>query len=395
MLERPLVDLLRLQNVATRRRDRISSDEEERQRQGYEVRTAVQFTEHDGASVGSAAAVAASDGSELLALAYGQAATIWRVNLGWTRRAHQDTHGFVLDTERGYWAKDDKATPDDPDDRLSSATRRVIPFVEDRRNCLLVEPSTPLEAEQMASLQAALKRAIQAEYQLEDQELAAEPLPTADVRNVLLFFEAAEGGAGVLRRLVEDEGAIARVAARALELCHYAPDGTDVRRARNATEDCELACYDCLLSYGNQRDHRILDRTAIRALLLDLASASTTAQGGGPGPDDHADFLRRRCDSDLERAFVDLLVEQRRKLPDEPQKLIAAAQARPDFVYTRHQLAVFVDGPIHDETDKRHDDAATDARLDDLGWEVVRFHYAADWPALLDRFPGVFGANGR
>ena len=30
----------------------------------------------------------------------------------------------------------------------------------------------------MASLQAALKRGIQAEFQLEDQELAAEPLPT-------------------------------------------------------------------------------------------------------------------------------------------------------------------------------------------------------------------------
>ena len=219
----------------------------------------------------------AQDGSELLKLEFGQAATIWRVNLGWTRRKDKDIFGFVLDTERGYWAKDDAATPDDPDDPLSDANKRVVPFVEDHRNCLLVTPLVALEAEQMATFQAALKRSIQAEFQLEDQELAAEPLPTADARNVLLFFEAAEGGAGVLRRLIDDQEAIARVAAAALELCHFAADGTDLKRAKHASEDCEVACYDCLLSYGNQRDHRVLDRTAIRDLLLDLAGATTAS----------------------------------------------------------------------------------------------------------------------
>ena len=393
-LEHPLRDLLRLQNVATRRRDRISSDEEERQRQGYEVRTAVQFSEHDEKTGQTTGSVTGADGTELVRLGYGQAATIWRVNLGWTRRADPDLHGFVLDTERGYWAKDERATPDDPDDRLSAATRRVIPFVEDRRNCLLLEPAHTLEPEQMASLQAALKRAIQAEYQLEDQELAAEPLPTADIRNVLLFFEAAEGGAGVLRRLIEDADAMGRVALRALELCHYAGDGSDERRARNATEDCELACYDCLLSYGNQRDHRMLDRTGIRDLLRALAGATTTLTGGAVEADDHAAFLRKRCDSGLEREWVEVLVAQRRRLPDEPQKLIAAAQARPDFVYSKHQLAVFVDGPIHDEVDKQQADRDVDARLAELGWEVVRFPRGADWTEILDRYPGVFGRNG-
>jgi hypothetical protein len=36
-----------LQNVSTKLRERISSDEEERLRQGYELRTAFCFTEHD------------------------------------------------------------------------------------------------------------------------------------------------------------------------------------------------------------------------------------------------------------------------------------------------------------------------------------------------------------
>src|SRR3954447_6795985 len=102
-LEQPLTDLLRLQNVATRRRDRISSDEEERQRLGYELRTAVQFTEYDG-HVARRTGEAATQGEAIAALDYGHAATIWRVNFGWSRRANREQLGFVLDTQRGYWA---------------------------------------------------------------------------------------------------------------------------------------------------------------------------------------------------------------------------------------------------------------------------------------------------
>jgi hypothetical protein len=46
----------------------------------------------------------------------------------------------------------------------------------------------------MASLQAALKNAIQVEFQLEESELAAEPMPLFDERHLILFYEAAEGG---------------------------------------------------------------------------------------------------------------------------------------------------------------------------------------------------------
>ena len=52
------------------------------------------------------------------------------------------------------------------------------------------------------SLMFALERGIEATYELEDSELNSELLPPpGDVRDRMLFTEAAEGGAGVLRQL--------------------------------------------------------------------------------------------------------------------------------------------------------------------------------------------------
>src|SRR5207302_116023 len=143
-------------------------------------------------------------------------------------------------------------------------------YVEDRRNCLVVEPDGAADVGLLASLQAALKSAIQVLYQLEDDELAVELLPSPDLRTAagsdsgprqILFYESAEGGAGVLRRLLDDPAAWPAVARKALEICHFDPDtGTDWGHAERATEICEAACYDCLLSYYNQRAHLLLDR---------------------------------------------------------------------------------------------------------------------------------------
>jgi hypothetical protein len=62
-------------------------------------------------------------------LTYGQATTLWRINLGWRRRKQKEQYGFVLDKERGYWARNEQVTDDDQDpDPLSARTARVIPY---------------------------------------------------------------------------------------------------------------------------------------------------------------------------------------------------------------------------------------------------------------------------
>ncbi|MEI6314282.1 MAG: DEAD/DEAH box helicase, partial [Syntrophus sp. (in: bacteria)] len=341
LLEAPLRQLFRIQNVSTKRKDRINSDEEERQRQGYEIKTGVRFATHEGKPTYRRSALEHPTEGTLAKLIYGNAATIWRINMGWKRSEEQK--GFVLDTERGYWGSNNAAIEQDEDDPMTAKSIRVIPFVEDRRNCLLFEPSGKPDINQMASLQAALKNAIQTCYQLEDNELAIEPLPARDDRRVLLFYEASEGGAGVLRHLVDEPDAFAAVAGAALELCHFDPDtGEDRKRAEKSREDCEAACYDCLLSYSNQTDHRLIDRKSIRDLLLKYVKAQVSASPVSIPRAEHLKRLMNQTGSELERKWLRFLDEQQLNLPSRAQVLMQKFETRPDFVYDEHKSIIYV-----------------------------------------------------
>lgn len=393
LLDAPLGSLMRMQNVSTRRRDRINSDEEERMRMGYDLRTVVRLARDGQQTTTRLATVYAADGSELLRLTYGQAATIWRINRGWRRRKEKDVFGFVLDTERGYWAKNEDVAEDDPDDPMSASRQRVVPYVEDRRNCLLVEPATALSQEEMATLQPALKQAIQVLYQLEDGELAAEPLPDPDNRRLILLYEAAEGGAGVLRQLLDDAGAVARVATLALQICHYDPEtGEDLRRAPNAREDCEAACYNCLMSYSNQLDHHLLDRSKVRDLLYTLTESTVNASPVGLPRAEHVERLKALCDSQLERDWLDFLDRANLRLPDKAQHRIDACNTVTDFYYSDHGAAIFIDGKHHDYADIAAKDAAINRCLEDAGYSVVRFpKEQAVWLTVAQQYGWLFG----
>jgi len=388
----PIRQLFRLQNVVTKRRDRINCDEEERLRQGYDLRTTIRFAEREGA-VSCRTAAVEMDGRTVATMYYGHAATLWRINLGWRRRKNQDQSGFILDIERGYWARREEETAAD-EDPMSPRTTRVIPYVEDRRNCLIFEPSEELGVRAMASLQAALKNAIQTIYELEDGELAAEPLPSTDDRRSILLYESAEGGAGVLRRLAEDPNAINRVAETALSICHFDPaTGQDLRRAPTAKEDCEAACYDCLLSYTNQPDHELLDRTSIADILRRVASGTVRVSTGPLTRAAHLDQLLRRCETELERQWLRFLEERNCRLPSHAQSRIDECNTRPDFLYKDLYCAVYVDGPHHEFPERSQRDRQQESCLAERGWTVVRFGQKDDWQGVIEKHPDIFGGR--
>ncbi len=384
-------EMVRLQNVTAKRADRITSDEEERQRIGYELRTSLHFSDLDGVLDFRKSEVVVGD-RKIATLKYGDAATIWRINLGWRNRRNPNEHGFLLDVERGYWATNRDVDDGDREEPLSARVRRVVPYVEDRRNALTIEFDVRHDQAAMATLQSAIKQAIQKIYQLEPDELAAEPLPNADDRRLLFFYEAAEGGAGILRQIAEEPGALAEVARTALEICHYEPEsGTDLSQQEGSGISCEAACYDCLLEYGNQPDHRIIDRKKVTGLLQELISSVTEASAGPTGRVDHVDLLMSGCESELERNWLKRLHEARLRLPSHGQYLIAPCETRPDFFYHDANTAIYIDGPAHDTPEQQREDQNITSRLTGAGYLVIRFHHAAGWDEIIANYPDIFG----
>jgi len=387
--------LFRMTSVSTIRRERISSNAEERQRQGFEIRAAYRWSEVEGRPNVKTATVQSLEGDRLASLAYGHTATLTLINVGWATRKNPDEHGFLLDVERGQWARrpdtnDDNTSDEEP---FSARQRRVVPFVDDRRNALVFDPAgTELSISFMASLQAALKVAIQANYDLEDSELAVVSLPHDDERRSILLYEAAEGGAGVLRQLVEDPRALPEVAREALRICHFDPDTLkDLRRAPKAREDCEAACYDCLLSYTNQRDHRIVDRMLLSDYLGRLARASVLASPSAETREEHLARLLRQTQSDLERKWLEFVAQGGYCLPDRAQVLMEEADTRPDFVYDEKRIVIYVDGPHHLYPERAQRDESAEEKLFTRGWSVIRFKASDDWQALVAKYRSVFG----
>lgn len=392
-LEQPLKQLFRLQNVSTVRRTRINSDEEERLRLGYELKTTVRFSEHEGRPSCKIATIE-ENGNVLATLTYGNAATIWRINLGWSRRKNKEEYGFILDTERGYWAAQTEQIEagEDENDLLSSKTARVVPYVEDRKNCLMVQPQGLLNQVQLASLQAALKNAIQVLYQLEDNELAVESLPDKENRKLFFLYEAAEGGAGVLRRLIDDPQAISNVAKQALQLCHFDPDtGVDLKKGPRAKENCEASCYDCLMNYSNQPDHPLLDRHEIRDILLSFASARVMIAPTEVPRAVHYESLTRQAGSELEKEWLKFIYNNDYRLPSNAQKLIESCKTRPDFFYEDYQVAIYIDGPHHSYPERMERDQVQSECMEDKGYMVIRFDYDDKWIDIIKKYPNIFG----
>lgn len=399
-------DLLRLQTVHTRRREQISSDEEERRRSGFELEVSYRFNTRGDRPSRVAASATDAAGNPVLDLTFGDAATIRIANVGRRRRKDPTDRGFWLHTVEGRWLSDKDAAQadgaadnDGPQAEDVSTKAKVIPFVEDTRNILVVRFARTVSTEEGTSLRYALERGIEAAFQLEDSELSSQPLPDEDGYGRFLLTESAEGGAGVLRRLTDEPGAIAAAARQALDICHFDPSTGEDRGAPDGSHDrCERGCYFCLLSYGNQYDHAVIDRMLVRDVLLGLAGGTTQIGAGGRDRDGALAFLEAFEESSLEHRFLTWLADKGHRLPDRAQITVESATARPDFVYDlpTGSTAVFVDGPVHDGDRQRERDRAAEERLCDIGWHVVRVRYDDDWASIAANHPSVFGpGHGR
>lgn len=349
----PIRNVLRIDNVETRAAERITANDEDRQRQGFEIQTVFSWSERD--SRPDVAAAVASDGEgPILSLSYAPGANISRLNKGLRRRKEKTIFGFAIDPATGRWTGsaaegDDEGEPDQP------AKSRVVPIVQDHKNALLLRVAgEPLPQESMATLQHALARGLEIVFQLEEGEIQTEPVPTRDNRRGILTFEATEGGAGVLGRLTSEPNALAAVARASLDLMHYrnveaviaAADPSLLEEAEDAR--CVKGCYRCLLSYFNQPDHEQIDRTddAVRLLLLRLARSSVAIVAPAARPNGQSDWHAAMVRWGLPAPDSDPLSVNGIVLP----------------IAWRTHLAAAAVGPV---------DAETRAAAEDLGYKIV------------------------
>ena len=376
--------LLEMPNVRTRCEERITSGEEDRLLRSYDIRPYFRYSPDRPARE---AEVCGAGGSLLFRLAYSQAAELLRVNHGWRDREGQ--HGFRVDLKSGEVL----LAEEPPGGRatrpeVAGDVRSICLFVRSSNNILRLTPmDRSLQSDEgiLISLREALKRGMARFSDLEEDEVEAELLGEGDHRSIL-FYETPEGGVGVLRRFVEEADALQRVAAAALEVCHFDPRGNDLK------PQCAAACYECLMNFGNQQVVMKLDRRKIRDVLLALRSSRVDRLVEGRNRQQQLEYLRRLTDSrsDLERKFLEVLDREGFRLPDDAQRQIPEPHCIPDFFY-RPNVCVFCDGKVHDEASQREKDREIRERLRQRGYEVVVLRYNDDLLAEIRRRPQVFG----
>lgn len=317
----PIRKTLRIDNVETLPAERITANDEERVRQGFEVQTVFAWPKRDGA-IDLKQVGLNLEGEPLASLQYANSADIMRLNLGLKRRAEKTIMGFLINPATGYWAKQDDEVDEAQRDPEESYPERIVPIVQDRKNALLIRFSDPdaWSSTALTTAQHALLRGIEIVFQLEEGEVLGEPLPDKDNRRTILFYEATEGGAGVLARIMREPEILRAVVSEALSLMHFGKvEEAVASNSVDQLEDdphagCVKGCYRCLLSYYNQTDHVGIDRKDDKALALLIALANATPTSFSR-PASEGDWIDRFNDHGLPSPDVAPLILEGVEIP--------------------------------------------------------------------------------
>jgi hypothetical protein len=320
-------------------------------------------------------------------VAYGPGARITRLNKGLRRRANRTQFGFKIDPVSGYWAKNNDEG-DAATDPTAAPRQWIVPSVQDHKNTLLLQfAGDELPQTAVVTLQHALLRGIEAVFQLEEGEILAEPMPSRDERTGFLLYEATEGGAGVLTRLVSEPVRIADVALEALRIMHFdLLDRTTLPESVGGLTDvegtaCVAACYRCLMSYFNQPDHAELDRRndEAKATLLRLATSRMTVAATAPPPP-RQETAPSTVDGTLDQWLADARAAGV-PAPDHTAWRIGESQF--PLVWRNHYVvATLAELP-----------RGVAADLADKGFDVVTFAEQTTWPEAFNRLMKALGTS--
>jgi len=360
---------LALSDMYARRRARITADEEERLRLGYEL------TKHYMAGGRRTVYRVSAEGGLAFQLTVEHGGQVLLLNRG-VREREGEPRGFTLCAKCHRWLMGENAeqkhvgTPTKRGEcprgaRGEDLLQRLWLTQTVQSDLVLLDVPLPDRAEAepfYTTLLHTWLRALMVAFNLGESELDGflAPAPEGAQSYRLVLYETAVGGSGVLASLAE-QSRLRMVVARVRELLHEG----------DSEGGCERACYDCLLSFYNQRDHELLDRRMVLPWLQALEGLVVEAEVA----EDGLAVLADQCQSGLERRVLQAIHDRGLPLPDMAQETLYDRDGSPlavaDFYYQRGRVVVFVDGSPHYRDYVQAADERKRRRLKALGYRIL------------------------
>lgn len=359
-------NVLIMPNMIAFRKNRIGSDEEERLRYGFKVESYYAENEENCFKRN----VVIND-KAYLNLSYEHNAKIVGINHGLRKNITAGKKGFTFCIACKQWLSDDDKTIEKHYETSTSqgnCIRRGKIENDKKENVILISDDIHdvlkinyivsdviKEAEEKfaITLMHALNRGIQLALDLDESEVNCflRPSISKESQYEIILFETVPGGAGILKSIVEEKTALQKLFSKTAELLHLFEEEAA----------CEKACYDCLCSFYNQRDHLNLDRKLVIPFLkyiydhrekIELQTVIIFSRK------EFLEKLKSECDPNskgFEESVLDAIYSAGLKLPDETQKHIFdkdVMKVKPDFFYNApgcKGICVFADGPVHEQ----------------------------------------------
>ena len=375
----PNSNAIQMPDMFAIRRERITSDEEERFRLGYNVSTHYEMGDdvHEYNVMGSRGLG--------FTLRYEHNGKLIHLNQG-TRKNQEDGQesGFVLCSACNRWLFGEDRIEDHlaeegrgkcpKNAKEEDIIRNVFLFTMGAHDVATIRIPVPEWLDHTRfedfclTFQESLLHGMELALNLDDSEVDGMVLrEKADPSKIdIILYETAEGGTGAITALAEP-AKFEQVIARARELLHEQDPGGG----------CLRACYECLLNFYNQRDHDRLDRNLVLPALQELERVQIqkkVSEAFGS----RLDQLLQTCGSEFERSVLLKMVDAGIPLPDEGQHIVYDGDrrvAKPDFFYKRRNIVVFVDGAPHDKDYVMKDDEDKRTELRRLGYRIFAISY--------------------
>lgn len=197
------------------------------------------------------------------------------------------------------------------------------------------------------TLKEAIIQSIILTYNLDESEIQGFINPLPDQREqTIIVFETEEGGSGVLKSLLDPTiTRFDKFIENLIRIVHI----ETLDPYKETKDACVKACYNCILSFRNQFEHKFLDRKLVLPLIKNLSNCTLSESPEAINSEEKLNKLKDSCDSELEKKVLDEIYKQDLPLPNESQKhfydddvpIVIA-----DFFY-EPATCVFVDGPPH------------------------------------------------